>query len=67
MVGASSGFGRGSALKLGELGVNVVLAARREAALNGLVAQIETAGGCAMASPWHIKRPMPRQRLLCSA
>lgn len=51
VVGASSGFGRGSALKLGELGANVVIAARREAALGSLAAEIEAAGGCALAVP----------------
>lgn len=49
IAGASSGFGRGTALKLAQLGANVVLAARREAALEELAAQIRTAGGEALA------------------
>lgn len=63
VVGASSGFGRGSALRLGQLGANVVLAARREAALNGLVVQIETAGGCAMAIPADVSNAQEVERV----
>ena len=49
LTGASSGFGRGAALKLAELGANVVLAARRTEALDELAAQINAAGGRALA------------------
>lgn len=45
ITGASSGFGRGAAVKLAELGAQVVLAARREDALTELAQQIESAGG----------------------
>ncbi|NYT67570.1 SDR family NAD(P)-dependent oxidoreductase [Pusillimonas noertemannii] len=49
VTGASSGFGRGAALKLAAQGANVVLGARRAAALEALAAEIESAGGSALA------------------
>lgn len=49
ITGASSGFGRGAALKLAELGANVVIAARRTDALKELEAQINAHGGHAIA------------------
>ncbi len=49
ITGASSGFGRGSAEKLAELGANVVVAARRAEVLAELVAQISSSGGSAIA------------------
>ena len=49
VTGASSGFGRGTALELGRQGANVVVAARRTALLDEVVAEIEAAGGHALA------------------
>lgn len=49
VTGASSGFGRGSALKLAHEGATVVVAARRKDMLDDVVAEIETAGGTALA------------------
>lgn len=49
IAGASSGFGRGAALKLAAQGANVVLAARRAALLDELVTEISAAGGRALA------------------
>ena len=49
ITGASSGFGRGAALRLAADGANVVVAARRGAALDELVAEITAAGGRAFA------------------
>ena len=49
ITGASSGFGRGAALKLAELGANVVIAARRTEALTELETQINSSGGRALA------------------
>src|SRR5690606_15458747 len=45
ITGASSGFGRGSALKLSALGANVVAAARRTEVLESLKLEIEARGG----------------------
>jgi len=57
VTGASSGFGRGAALKLGALGANVVVAARRGDALDEVAAQIVSAGGAAVAVPTDVSDP----------
>lgn len=49
ITGASSGFGRGSAIELAAQGANVVLAARRVDLLQDLVTEIGAAGGKAVA------------------
>lgn len=49
IVGASSGFGLGTALKLGAEGAKVVVAARRKALLDEIVSEIEASGGSALA------------------
>ena len=51
VVGASSGIGRGVASLAAAAGARVALAARREAALAEVVAEIEGAGGAAFAVP----------------
>lgn len=51
ITGASSGFGKGAALKFAQAGASVVLAARREELLNELAAECESAGGRALAVP----------------
>jgi short-subunit dehydrogenase len=48
IVGASSGFGRGIALRLGQLHANVVLAARRTDLLEDIAGQIRASGGQAL-------------------
>lgn len=45
ITGASSGFGRGSALRLAGLGANVVAAARRTEVLEELSTQVKNKGG----------------------
>ena len=57
ITGASSGFGRGTALRLAEMGANVVLAARRQAELEALAADIVTAGGNALAVVTDVSDP----------
>ena len=47
VTGASSGLGRGTALRLAAAGANVVVAARRGAVLDELVEQIHSGGGAA--------------------
>lgn len=49
ILGASSGFGRGAALKLGRKGAEVVLAARRDNLLKQVEGEIRDAGGEAVA------------------
>jgi NADP-dependent 3-hydroxy acid dehydrogenase YdfG len=51
LTGASSGIGRATALELAGRGAAVVLAARRQDALEELARQCQAAGGTAMAVP----------------
>lgn len=51
VTGASSGFGRRFAVVLAQCGATVVVAARRVAELDQLVAEIQAAGGSARAAP----------------
>ena len=51
VTGASSGIGRGAAVALAAAGAQVALVARRADRLAGLTAEIEAAGGKALARP----------------
>ena len=51
ITGASSGFGRGAALKFAAGGANVVLAARRDQVLDDVADECENAGGSALVIP----------------
>jgi len=51
ITGASSGFGKGAALKFAQEGASLVLAARRDELLDDLVQQCEEKGARALAVP----------------
>jgi short-subunit dehydrogenase len=57
ITGASSGFGRGTALKFAEAGASVVVAARRDDLLEGLAAECEACGGKALVVPTDVSIP----------
>ena len=63
VTGASSGFGRGVALKLGAMRANVVLAARRTAVLEEVAAQVRAAGGNALVVTTDVANPDEVERL----
>ena len=66
ITGASSGFGRGAALRYAEEGARVVLAARRGEVLDELVEECENAGGRALAVETDVSAAHDMERL-CSA
>lgn len=57
VVGASSGFGQGVALRLGQHRANVVLAARRTELLEEIAAKVRAAGGQALVVTTDVGRP----------
>lgn len=63
VAGASSGFGRGAALKLAHEGATVVVAARRKTMLDELVAEIGKEGGAALAVEADVSDPSDIARL----
>ncbi|WP_462402069.1 SDR family NAD(P)-dependent oxidoreductase [Pseudomonas sp. Marseille-QA0332] len=63
VTGASSGIGRGVALELARSGANVVVAARRTAALESLARQIRTAGGTPLVVTTDVADSAQMQRL----
>ncbi|MDO9430544.1 MAG: SDR family NAD(P)-dependent oxidoreductase [Pseudomonadota bacterium] len=67
IAGASSGFGRGAALKLGAEGGKVVVAARRKGMLDEVVAEIEAGGGQALAVETDVSDPAQVTALAAAA
>lgn len=63
LLGASSGLGRGTALKLAALHANIVIAARRGDLLRDIAARAEAMGAQALAVPTDISRPEDVERL----
>jgi short-subunit dehydrogenase len=63
LVGASSGFGRGVALKLAANGANVVLAARRADLLEDIARQAQAQGAQSLVVPMDVSKPQDVQRL----
>lgn len=63
VVGASTGIGRGTALRAAQFGADVVVFSRRADALASLVERIEEAGGRAHAVVGDVARPGDVERL----
>ena len=57
VTGASSGIGRGIALRFAELGVKVVLSARREEELEKVAQEIRAKGGQAVVAAADVTSP----------
>jgi short-subunit dehydrogenase len=64
ITGASSGFGRGVALRLAGMKANVVLAARRTDVLNDVAAQATAAGGTALVVTTDVSKPEDVRKLM---
>jgi short-subunit dehydrogenase len=67
LTGASSGFGKGAALKFAQNGVNLVLAARRDYLLDELVKTCEAAGCQAIAVPTDVSKKEEVENLAAKA
>ncbi len=67
ITGASSGFGRGVALKLASLHANVVLAARRTELLKEVAAQVSASGGTPLVVTTDVSKQEDIQRLANAA
>lgn len=63
ITGASSGFGRGTAIELARRGAYVVLAARGEEALSEAAAECQAVGQRSIAVPTDVSDPSAVQRL----
>jgi short-subunit dehydrogenase len=67
ITGASSGFGRGAAVRAGALGANVVLAARRAELLEEVAGEVRAAGGRALVVPTDVSDSAAVERLAKAA
>ena len=67
ITGASSGFGKGAALKFTGAGASVVLAARRDQILEELARECEAAGGRALAVPTDVSKQEDVEKLAQAA
>ena len=67
IAGASSGIGRATARLLGAQGARVVLAARRAELLHAAAAEVEQAGGEALAVPTDLTDGAQLDRLVSAA
>lgn len=67
VAGASSGIGRATALLFAANGASVVVAARRQAELATLVAEVRNAGGSAIAAVGDVQEEAFAQRLVAIA
>jgi short-subunit dehydrogenase len=67
IIGASSGFGKGVALQLGQYHANVVLAARRTELLEDVAKQVTAAGGTALVVTTDISKQEDVEKLAAAA
>src|SRR5690348_11808302 len=67
ITGASSGFGKGAALRFAEMGAPVVLAARRENLLDEIARQCEASGVHALAVPTDVTQQQDVENLAGAA
>jgi len=67
ITGASSGIGAATALRCGEAGMRVVLAARREDVLRDIAARVEAAGGEALVCPTDVRDRAQIERMAHAA
>ena len=67
ITGASSGLGRGTAVRLAAYGANVVLAARREDLLQEVAAECQAAGGTVLVVPTDVASPAQVEELAAQA
>ena len=67
ITGASSGFGKGAALKFAQSGAHVVLAARRDELLSELAENCTSYGVRALVVPTDVSKPEDVQNLAASA
>jgi short-subunit dehydrogenase len=67
ITGASSGFGKGAALKFALAGASVVLAARRDRLLEDLAHECETTGGRALSVPTDVSNQADVEQLAQAA
>ena len=67
ITGASSGFGKGTALQLAGGGAYLVLAARRDSLLEELAQQCQAQGGQAIAVHTDVSKPEDMQQLAQTA
>jgi NAD(P)-dependent dehydrogenase (short-subunit alcohol dehydrogenase family) len=67
ITGASSGFGRGTALRFADAGANLVLAARRDVLLDEVARECELAGVKASAVPTDVSSEADMMRLADTA
>jgi len=67
ITGASRGLGAAAARAAGQLGANVVLTARSAGDLEAVAADVEEAGGQALAIPGDVSRPEDDERIVAAA
>ena len=67
VTGASSGIGKGIALRFAKMGVKVILAARRQLELEEVAAEVRSHGGTAIVAPCDVTNPEDVARVVQAA